>query len=1047
MSHITGVRHAGQVGGGVSAQRIVDEGLPWPQRLEHAEECPTTSASTSDYEAWRRAVDPDDAGLFDRRLAWDELTPDSARALLGSRIGDDPTPAWLSVLHEVQQAARSGQSTDPALADVPFAPLWAPIIAHMWRRLESDVEPAAWQAVSGNAAGALRRDLGRRFAEVASHACYADFTRKRPPGRDVLLRLGTNGSAGTENFDRWCQQHLADGLQHLLDTFPVLGRLLAETALAWRRATGGLLGRIHTHREDLLRVFGATGPLTAIAPGHSDAHRGGHTVALLQFGGVTVVYKPKDLRLERGFHSLSAEINTWFGDALLHAVEVVTGAGYGFTSFVEQRTCPAAQLPTFYRAAGRLTGLLYLLGATDAHYENVIAAGPAVALIDAETLLRPRLVGDELDGPMIDSVLTTGMLPNWVLTGPDQTASDPSALGMLPAARTGSGWHHLNTDDMVWTRVDMPPVAAPSSPLGPGAANPVGDHVDALVTGLRELLLACRDERFRAILLRAVGGWRGLPQRVVLRATRIYGLTLANATSPESLRSANTRARHLERLTRSSLLRGQREPHWLVYRAELQDLENGDVPFFEHTLGSNVVRGVAGPIAGLLVGDAIQEAAARITEIEGDDLRWQEGLVRGCVLAHTLTTDRAQPAHRALTGPPAAAAAVTAELLQAIDEGVTPGVQDPAWLTLSRLPDGRHLRLGLVGDGWYDGRLGIAAALQYGGRSALAAATSAPVLRTLEQPLPYVRWRYLRNLGLGYNGVGGILRWLRRDTGEQARNAGQRRLLVDLIETLPRQLVDADRVHDLIGGVAGLLGPLAQVLGDDPQVAGWDLLEHATAHLLTAQETAGGWRGLLSVRPLTGLAHGAAGCGLALLEAGTVLQRPDVIDAGAQAFAYEASVYDRLRADWPDFRDGSGAVMTAWCHGAPGIGLTRIRALQLVPAHPDAARWREDLTAAMAATATDPIPRHDHLCCGLSGRAAVLRIAGRAMGEARWLAASDTLTDQMLMRYEHTRHLQLPADDPRNPVTSSPGLMMGMAGVVAHLVSRERDEDLGAWLL
>ena len=1029
-------------------QRIVDEGIPWPQRIDHASQCPSPSAPESDYDTWRQAVDPDDAGLFDRRLVWDSLTPDSARAMLGSRVGDGQTPAWLPLLHELQQAVRCAGPTDPVLADVPFGQLWSPIVAHMWGRLAAEMDPAAWGPVSANATDALRRDLGRRLAEGAGHACYADFTRHRTPGKDVLLRLGTSALTGTQAYTAWCRGQLADGLQHLLNTFPLLGRLLAETALAWRRATGELIRRIHLHRDDLSRVFGVAGPLTAIAPGRSDSHRGGHTVALLQFGAVTVVYKPKDLRLERGFHELVAEINTWFGDELLHAVHVVVGEGaYGFTSFVERQTCRPEELPTFYRAAGRLTALLYLLGATDAHYENVIATGPAVALIDAETLLRPRLLGSEDDGPLIDSVLTTGMLANWVLTGPDQVAYDPSALGVAPASNDGAGWQHLNTDDMVWTRRQFEHAAAPSSPLGPDAANPLADHVESLVKGLREMHLACRDARFRAILLPAVRGWRGLPQRVVLRATRIYGLTLANAMSPASLTSANRRAMHLERLARSSLLMGQREPHWLVYRAELQDLENGDIPFFEHTLGTNVVQGVLGPIAGLVVGDAIDAATRRINEIDDDDLRWQEGLVRGSVLARTLTTDQAQPARSAVTGPPAEADVVAADLLQAITAGVVPRTQDPTWLTLSRLPDGRRLRLGMVGDGWYDGRLGIAAALQYGRRRDLGAATAAPVVRTLERSSPYVRWRYLRNLGLGFNGVGGIARWLRLDTGEHAHNVRQRRLLVELIETLPRQFVGIDRVRDMIGGVSGLLGPLAQTLRDDPDVAGWDLLERATEHLLAAQETGGGWSSQFSERPLTGLAHGAAGCGLALMEAGIALQRPDIVDAGARAFGYEARVYDGPRANWPDFREGSGAAMTAWCHGAPGIGLTRMRALQLAPAHRDAPQWRAYLDVAMTTTAADPLSAHDHLCCGLSGRAAVLRIVGRATGEAQWLTASDALTEQTLIRYRQAGQLDLPTSDPRNPVTSSPGLMMGMAGVVAHLASLQRDEDLGGWLL
>lgn len=1033
----------------ISDERIVRDGTPWPQRIAAAG---GTVSDTSDRDllAWQQAVDPDEVGLFARRLAWDGLTENDARGVLAERPAA-PEPDWLVELNALRQAARAGTAEpDPALADIAFDALWSPMVADAWRRLAAEVDQAALSTLSTQAGNALRRDLGRRLAEVAQHACYAQFTRSRPAGTTVMLQLNTTaGTTGTGAYRLWCQRQLGDGLEALLTEFPVLGRLLAVTALAWRSATTALIQRVHHARAHLWQVLGVPvdAPVTAIAAGLSDSHRGGHSVAVLEFGTDTpirVVYKPKDLRLEQGFQDLIAELNTWFGDHLLTPVEVVTQPDHGFTSFIAHRTSSQAELPDFYRAAGRLTALLHLLGATDAHYENVIATGPGLALVDAETLLRPRLLDIDEPGPLADSVLGTGMLPNWVLTGPDQVAYDPSALGVQPDAEPAPvpGWAHVNTDAMIWTPVRPAAFTPHCLPVAAGIANPLAEHVESLVAGLREVLTACQDDGLGTLLLAGLARLRGLPQRVVLRATRIYGLTLANATSATSLRDANARAMHLERLTRSSLIMGRREPHWLVYRAEVHDLENGDVPFFDHRLGSAIVTGSLGPIPGLIVGDALAEAVQRITDLDDDAVRWQEGLVRGSILARFTTTDQAGPSPDARGSTTAPSNDIPGELLQQIVDEAVPG-PEPTWLTLSRLPDGQRVRLGLIRDGWYDGRAGIAAAQQYG--QLRPTTTAAPVLGMLRDAQPYVRWRYLRALGLGFGGVGGLLRWLGLTTGDPTLDTEHTRVRRNLVEELPAQLVAADRTRDFIGGVAGLIGPLAQIVRDDPTPAGSHLLTVAAEHLRAGQQPDGGWLSRLGERPLTGLAHGAAGNGIALLEAGVALQRGDLIEAGVAAFSYEAAVYDRA-GNWPDFRSPGAEPMTAWCHGAPGIGLTRLRALRLLPDHPRAGLWHDELGIAMSTTATAPLPTSDHLCCGLAGRAAVLRIAGRATGEAPWCNASDDLTDQLAHRYLRGG-LQLPTADPHNPVTSSPGLMTGLAGIAAHLLSCQRDDDLGAWLL
>ena len=256
-------------------------------------------------------------------------------------------------------------------------------------------------------------------------------------------------------------------------------------------------------------------------------------------------------------------------------------------------------------------------------------------------------------------------------------------------------------------------------------------------------------------------------------------------------------------------------------------MENLDIPYFEHQLGAGEVVGSLGAIDGLVGEDDIAEALDRIPRLDDDDLRWQVRLIRGAVRARQVINDRGRVA-----GDPAIAHAsdpgrvpvapdqlsdlahvVVAEMDDA--SVVDPHSGEPTWLTLSLLPDGHHTRLGLVSNGYYDGRVGIAAAQQWGSVPGVggpwpgpALDVAAPVLATIAHADDYVRFRYLRNLGLGFNGVGGLLRLLALSVGDPATTERQATVRDELLERFPAELIARDRTLDMIGGVAGLVRPL-----------------------------------------------------------------------------------------------------------------------------------------------------------------------------------------------------------------------------------------------
>jgi lantibiotic modifying enzyme len=118
----------------------------------------------------------------------------------------------------------------------------------------------------------------------------------------------------------------------------------------------------------------------------------------------------------------------------------------------------------------------------------------------------------------------------------------------------------------------------------------------------------------------------------------------------------------------------------------------------------------------------------------------------------------------------------------------------------------------------------------------------------------------------------------------------------------------------------------------------------------------------------------------------------------------------------------------AWCHGAPGIGLSRLRAYEILGS--DTARHEAE--AAVRSTMrvlTHPAfgPQSDYaLCHGRAGNAELLIHAAEALGDETARAAAETVGHQGIEAF--CRHdLPWPCGVPGGGET--PSLMLGLAGI------------------
>ena len=240
----------------------------------------------------------------------------------------------------------------------------------------------------------------------------------------------------------------------------------------------------------------------------------------------------------------------------------------------------------------------------------------------------------------------------------------------------------------------------------------------------------------------------------------------------------------------------------------------------------------------------------------------------------------------------------------------------------------------------------------------------------------------------------------------------------------------------MIGGVCGLIGPL--LLAGTPKAQ--ELAIICGDRLLSLQLASGGWpAGLPSSGkpPLTGFSHGAAGMAAALARLSQVSGEARFAKGARQAVGYERSVFDGERGNWPDFRSSSESpeFRLSWCHGAPGILLSRwilsaaALADEQTAAEQQSARASTLTNLAQLSSRVGEAPAH--LCCGVLGITSLLRVDAQANGQelAAPVASAESAVIHQARASGGYTYFSV-----ENGSLNLPGLYTGKAGVALALL-------------
>lgn len=285
------------------------------------------------------------------------------------------------------------------------------------------------------------------------------------------------------------------------------------------------------------------------------------------------------------------------------------------------------------------------------------------------------------------------------------------------------------------------------------------------------------------------------------------------------------------------------------------------------------------------------------------------------------------------------------------------------------------------------------------------------------------------------------------------------------------QLLDTplqDFEIDVVSGAAGALPVLLQLYPqyNDERLlllakkCGDFLLDKATRD--TANNCAY-WQNIGATQGLTGFSHGAAGIALALLELYMATQEPKYWEGAMLGFNYERMWFNAQQGNWPDLRNydhNKPQEVTcgyAWCHGAPGIALSRLRASQLVTAKEY--YFEQEAEIALESTyqqvskelVNSGVPSNYSLCHGIAGNAYILLLGGLQLNKPHYVQLAQQVGLAGSERYDKTDTVwPSGVNDPSGQTIGqeeTPGLMLGLAGTGAFYLGLVNIEDMAGILI
>ncbi|WP_103666281.1 type 2 lanthipeptide synthetase LanM family protein [Pseudanabaena sp. BC1403] len=998
-------------------------------------------------QTWQKIAAKNDLIKFSHRLLWSGLNQDRVLAALA---GGEPTEQckvpisdWLICLQSVLNIANnySPKSSPKTLQNqcfksespIPFESVYVPFLAVAENNLQF------LNCLAPEAKNHLLRSLLENLAKIGTPTLMGEFETFRGNNnslRDFLLMHITHKQR--QKFQSFLELLFEDGLWGLFQKYPVLAKLLSLAVIFWCKSISEFQSRLEQDWKEIEKCFSPHQSLTQVVDCQcnlSDSHNGGRSVLIITFDtGLKIVYKPRNLAIDCAFNKILDWCNQQ--PSLLHLlpITILNREDYGWMEFIPNRPCKDnSSIERFYERCGMLLALLYLLEGTDCHQENLIASGEYPVFIDGETLFHHHIkTRSKTDHTALenasqilqDSVLRTFLLPQWGILPNDTLTVDISGLGGETQSYETPVWKHINTDGMRLETAQTK-VVQENAPTLLGKTIDMSSYQLEVTKGFQKMYLVLLNQK--EFLLSKDSHLQAFAQikvRFVFRNTQTYYAILQNSYNPKYMKNGVDRSIALESLSRAFLTSDERPIYWSILEAEIQSLEQMDIPFFStvtndtHIYSPNGITdtGTFSQSSFLTVQNNIEllskeKLQTQLVIIEGAlqaRYRQEPSLPTTPILLEAQNTDYAKiNRNKALLET----AIILGETL--ISKGITGSDSGLAWFGLTYKPTISRFRWQVLGVGFWDGNIGIAlffaSLAKITGESQWYEYTQ-QVLSPLQETFSSLNSLQQRRFGtdIGIANLGSMiygLETISKLLGSQNFASTSQKIL----ECITPELIKGDIYFTVLNGSAGgILGLLA--LSECSPLA-LELARKCGNHLVGQKGD-----GDKTPKPI-GFSSGMAGIAYSLLQLYKATGDEIYMETAKAAITYERLSFDRQSGIWNDFRTNPPRNSMSWANGATGIGLARLGGLSEL----DTPDIREEIDHVLQAIKQYSIWGEDDLMWGNCGRIETLLFAANTLNDPDLLALAKSWghtiqeSHQLLVQHEN--------------LSINPSLLHGISGI------------------
>lgn len=977
------------------------------------------SAVKEEIEKWEDIVS---SAFFADRLKQDHMTKEKLESL----VSEKDAPSLKKELPWLVKLEHMLSIYEPGEIDVTsFQAIIDPFIYYAKKTLQKHMDP-------------IPEDIIRKQSVIASIAEALYLKLHKFILKSVILEVNIarkigmlEGETSSERFQYFMRQFMEkESLRmEFFSNYPVLARLLVEGTLNSIQMTTEIISRFTDDRESIKTLInGRVHPLKQLKIGIGDTHQNGRAVSILLFeDGNSVVYKPRSLAVDECFQSVISWINqTGKVRHPLAVAKVINQGTYGWQEFIPYKECnKEEEVSHFYYRQGAYTALFYVLGSSDFHAENIIASGEYPIPVDLETLFSKNLEmsnhvkeQNQLTAELNNSVYASLMLPTPVFENSfiDFDLSAIGAGGNQQSKKVKSRKVvNEGTDEMRLSKEYATLGTYQNRPSYNGKVYDTEKYEGDIQAGFRDMYMLFLYHK-QAFLQEdgPLSTFKHAPIRQVFRPTHVYAEFLQNSLHPDYLFNGLSRVQLFDYLWQITSMTDQFEQ---LVRLETKDLLRHDVPYFYFIFDSTSIYDSDGNcIEHFFDETGLETVRRRIQSLNIHDYKKQSQYLRWSLASMRKDVWRAdgvkQEPSEKLSLSWMDEAIRLGEILsdRAIVE--TDG-NEVNWIGL-HLNEDNGVSVGVKSIDLYDGLLGYALFFahlaketnieKYEERSRMTMATV--MQKAGEKPSNQSISAFSGEGSYLYGLVHLGLLW--KDSSLIDR-ASQR---VDGLY----DLVDQEETLDFVGGLAGFIVACLHIFESTKRGEFLQIAEYAGEALYRNMQHIP----LHGATLLTGLSHGAAGIAWAFARLGTALNKDPYLEQAEKLIHYENSHFQPNTNNWKDLRTNKAENGNYfWCHGAPGIVLSRLHAVGL-----EEGTIAKNLRVALQTTTEHGMTDSHSLCHGSLGNIDILLHAAKVLQNDQLYETALEMGEEVLQQQK-----QAGWEFGLGPGIEMDGFMLGRAGI------------------